>query len=340
MNRMSRHCRYCRYQRSGARIGTIGLVSALALGGVLGGVPAVAAQQSSPKPRVIRVPDLPTDATHGLDATAVATQAYQRTGQPRPVRVGDVLAVPYGTSQPTLVCAPLRLCVIRLQAGETLLEPPGPADSERWITGIMHTGPDGATPLVYVKPVDCDLTTNLVISTDRHLYNIMLDAPPCGPGGATKGPLNQPEAPFTASLTFYYPAEMAAETAANMTARRTAPLPIAATPPTTPPGVPPEQFNFAYHITKDKKFPWQPSHVFDDGVHTYIGVPREAAATAAPVLFVLNDDGTRAVLNYTLAHGYYITDRVIRRAVLVLADGGKERTLRLTNTAPAREGAR
>lgn len=308
-------------------IGTLGLALGLL---ALSRAHAASAQATPPTPPAAQAPTPPKDATHGLEATAVATQEYLRTGVPRAVRAGDVLAVPYGRSQPTLVCAPLRLCLIHLQPGETLLEPPGPADAERWITGVMRTGPNGETPLVYVKPVDCDLTTNLVISTDRHLYNVMLDAPPCGPGGAMKGPRNTPEAPYTWSLAFYYPAE----TARDEISRPAQPVPLAAAPA----GVPPEQFNFAYTIKKDKKFPWSPSRVFDDGAHTYIGVPPEARASAAAVLFLVNDDGTRAVLNYTLAHDHYITDRVIRRAVLVIVDGGKERTLFLTNTAPVDGG--
>lgn len=106
-------------------------------------------------------------------------------------------------------------------------------------------------------------------------------------------------------------------------------MPLAASAP----GISPDRLNFAYAVDKDRRFPWSPAHVFDDGAHVYIKLPPEARNTAAPVLFVLNDDGTRAVLNYALSHDYYVTDRLFHRAVLVIAEGGQERRLTLTDTA-------
>src|SRR5690348_15947609 len=64
------------------------------------------------------------------DATVAATQEYLKTGQARPVRVGDALVFPYGKSQPTLTCIPLRTCLIQLQPGEIVQGPPALGDSE------------------------------------------------------------------------------------------------------------------------------------------------------------------------------------------------------------------
>jgi type IV secretion system protein VirB9 len=239
--------------------------------------------------------------------------------------MGDFLAFPYGKSQPTLTCAPLRTCLIRLQAGETVLGAPALGDSERWLVGLLTTGPNGNTPLVYVKPTDCDITTNLVISTDRHLYNVMLDSPPC-----PKGSTNNITEPYTWHLTFYYPDEAAQQWAAHAAIRANE---IALAPATT--GMSPDQLNFAYDVKKDRKFPWKPEHVFDDGVHLYIKRPASAAQAPAPVLFGLSDDGTRVMLNYTLRHDYYITDRLVDRAVFIVVDGNTERKLTLIKTGGA-----
>jgi P-type conjugative transfer protein TrbG len=294
--------------------GAMALLMPLLLGSLL-------AQQSVPPSM-----DMQKNATDGLDATVAATQEYLKTGRARSVRVGEALAFPYGKSQPPLTCAPLRTCLIRLQAGEAVLGPPALGDSERWITGVMTTGPGGATPVVYVKPVACDITTNIVISTDRHLYNVALDSPPC----TTKGPGNNRSDVYTWQLTFYYPDEATELWTAKSTAERS--------PATTPSGVLPERLNFAYKIEKDRRFPWRPSQVFDDGQHVYIKLPPEARSAAAPVLFVLNEDKGRTILNYILSHDYYVTDRVFHRAVLVVAEDGKERRLTLTNRATPSRG--
>ncbi|HVT60360.1 MAG TPA: TrbG/VirB9 family P-type conjugative transfer protein [Thermoanaerobaculia bacterium] len=90
---------------------------------------------------------------------------------------GDLL-VPFGHGRATVRCAPLRACAIELEAGEVVLSTSS-GDSERWLIQAASAGRDGRTPLLVVKPTGCDLATNLLISTDRRLYEVELDSPPC-----------------------------------------------------------------------------------------------------------------------------------------------------------------
>ena len=99
-----------------------------------------------------------------LDVVADATREYERTGVARTIEEGAFLTFPYGHSQPTVTCAPLRACVIELQAGESVLSRIA-GDTQRWEIELAPAGPDGHTPLVVVKPHDCGLTTNLVLTT-------------------------------------------------------------------------------------------------------------------------------------------------------------------------------
>lgn len=290
------------------------------------------AQQSSPTtttPPPSPAPTSPAGAGPStattLDATIVATQEYLKTGHARTVRAGDFLAFPYGQRQPTLTCAPLRACLIRLQPGETVLSPLALGDSERWLTGLLASGPGGATPLVYVKPTDCDLTTNLVIATDRHVYTVTLDAAPCGKSGTTRG-MNDPTESYTSHLTFYYPDETVQQWTTHAPTHSTE-FPLAPMPTTH--GASPDELHFAYDVQKDRHFPWKPDHLFDDGAHVYVHRPASAANTVAPILFALDADGKRAILNYTIRGAYYITDRVADRLVFVLMDGTHERRLTL-----------
>jgi type IV secretory pathway VirB9-like protein len=92
-----------------------------------------------------------------------------------------------------------------------------------------------------------------------------------------------------------------------------------------------DAFNFEYRLHRDHGFPWNPLAVFDDGAHCYIKLPALAAHRDAPVLFVMRDDGTKALLNYSVSGDTYVTDRVFRAAVLVIGDGNQERSVRIEN---------
>ena len=66
--------------------------------------------------------------------------------------------------------------------------------------------------------------------------------------------------------------------------------------------------------------------MFDDGARVYIKLPDEARHAEAPVLFVLEPDGSKVLVNYSVVGGdTYVTDRLFDRAVLVAGVGGKER---------------
>ncbi len=238
------------------------------------------------------------------DSVAIATREYRERGTARTIVEGNFITFPFGHSQPTLTCTVLRACVIQLQPGEVVLSKIS-GDTERWEITPSPAGPDGRTTLVVVKPRDCDLTTNLVLSTDRRLYDLTLDAPPC------KTRSTNPQEPYVRHVRFYYPDETVVEWEK--------PAPVRVAPDVA-------ALNFGYRVKKDKQFPWSPAQVFDDGARVYIKLPEDARHAEAPALFVYEADGSKTLLNYTLAGGdTYVTDRLFQRAVLVMGVDGKER---------------
>lgn len=246
-------------------------------------------------------------AGHVVDPITAATRAYQTSGIARTVVQGNFLTFPYGHSQPTLTCTVLRACVIELEPGEIVLARIS-GDTERWEISPAPAGPDGRTVLIVVKPRDCDITTNLVLATDRRLYDLTLDAPPC------RGRSTNPQQPYVRHVRFYYPDETIARWA-----MAPAPAPVRITPDVL-------SLNFAYRVKKDRRFPWRPAQVFDDGAHVYIKLPHEARHAEAPVLFVLESDGSKVLINYSVIGGdTYVTDRLFDRAVFVTGVDGKER---------------
>ena len=245
------------------------------------------------------------------DAVTAATRDFRSTGVARTVVQGNFVNFPYGHSQPTVTCARLRACVIELQPGEIVLSRIA-GDLERWEIAPAPAGPDGKTTLVVVKPKDCDITTNLVLATDRHIYDLTLDSPPCKTIAGRSA--TNPQDPYARHIRFYYPDETIAEWAKPAAPRVGADV---------------TQLNFHYDVRRDKKFPWQPAQVFDDGAHVYIKLPDEALHSEAPALFMVAEDGSRTLLNYSVMGDTYITDRLFQRAELVAGVNGKERKITL-----------
>jgi P-type conjugative transfer protein TrbG len=247
------------------------------------------------------------------DPEIAATREYARTGVARTIEEGAFETFPYGHAQPTVTCAPLRACVIELEAGESVLSKIA-GDTQRWEIQIAVAGTNGQTPLVVVKPHDCGLTTNLVLPTTAgRIYDLTLDSPPCPRSG-----LN-PHGAYVRHVRFYYPDALVESWAA--------PPQVTISPVTATLSA----LNFAYRIRRERHVAWVPIAVFDDGAHCYIKLPPGASRREAPVLFVLSEDGGKMLLNYNLVGDSYVTDRVFRSAVLVLGEGGHERSVRLDN---------
>ena len=125
------------------------------------------------------------------------------TGKAPVVRKPGFVVFPYGERQPILYCKPLRICDIELEAGEGVLNI-ALGDSERWIASKMESGPeDGRRAHVVVKPTEFDLSTNLVITTDRRVYHLGLIS------------TLEEDASYFRSVRFYYPQDTVQRWAIN-----------------------------------------------------------------------------------------------------------------------------
>lgn len=199
---------------------------------------------------------------------------------------------------------------IALQQGETLVGP-GPVaagDTARWMIGDTLSG-SGATQRVHilVKPTRPDITTNLVINTNRRTYHVELRANPHA---------------YMASVSWSYPQdELIAVRKAETEAAEAAPVAE---------GLALEHLNFDYKLSGDRPA-WRPVRVFDDGRRTLIEFPPDIGQGEMPPFFVIGEEGEAQLINYRVSGRYFIVDRLFRKAELRLGAGRRQQRVKITN---------
>ena len=201
----------------------------------------------------------------------------------------------YGQIQPSIVCSPLQVCDIELQAGEVVRDVLV-GDTVRWKVEPATSGaPGGQAIHLIVKPSEPGLVTSMVVTTSRRTYHLQLKS------HATQ---------YMARVGFEYPENVGARMA-DINARLEA---------STIPGanVPAEQLNFAYHVSGNAS--WRPTRVYSDGQKTYIQFPSSLAGVDAPVLFAISG-GENRIVNYRMRGSMMIVDYHIDHAVLVSGVG-------------------
>lgn len=208
--------------------------------------------------------------------------------------------------------SPGEITDIALQPGETLVGsgPVAAGDTVRWIIGDTESG-SGADKQVHilVKPTRPDLSTNLVINTDRRTYHMEL---------------RSTEKTYMASVSWQYPRDQL------IALRRENAEALAAQPIST--GVDLAKVNFRYAIEGDR-VPWRPLRAFDDGRQVFIEFPRGIRQGQMPPLFVVGPEGkTSELVNYRVRGNYMIVDRLFAAAELRLGSGKSQKRIRIVRT--------
>ncbi|WP_297321968.1 P-type conjugative transfer protein TrbG [uncultured Bartonella sp.] len=200
---------------------------------------------------------------------------------------------------------------IALQPGEELVGngPVAAGDTVRWIIGDTESGAgDNRQIHILVKPVRADLTTNLVINTNRRTYHLEL---------------RSTDETYMASVMWQYPQDqIIALRQQNARARNAEPVAG---------NVDVSKLNFRYAIKGDRA-PWRPVRAYDDGRQVFIEFPRGIAQGEMPPLFVVAPDGKDSELvNYRVRDNYMVVDTLFAAAELKLGDGrnAKQKSVRI-----------
>ena len=191
-----------------------------------------------------------------------------------------------------LYTSPGRVTDIALQPGEKLTSVSA-GDTVRWVIGDTTSGSGGGQQVhVLIKPTRADLKTNLLIYTDRRLYQLEMTAGPSA---------------WMASAAWSYPQDdLLALQNAQSQADSSAPVAD---------GLRLERLAFRYAISGDRP-PWRPINAFDDGEKVYIQFPPGIAQTDMPPLFVVGANGDAKIVNYRVRAPYFVVDGLFAAAEL------------------------
>jgi P-type conjugative transfer protein TrbG len=213
----------------------------------------------------------------------------------------------FGATLPVVVCAPLYVCDLTLEAGEVVNDI-NIGDGVRWqITPAIQGSGAAAITHVIIKPTDIGLVTNLVITTDRRAYTIKL--------------MSRRE-DWLPKVSFFYPDAVQQQ----WNTYRTQQERLREATDAESREVGPADLDFAYEISGDSPA-WRPVRVYSGSGKTYIQFPAGVRHGDLPALVALADDGglfsepNKQLVNYRYVNGRFEVDKVLDRAALISGVG-------------------
>ncbi|MDX3925937.1 MAG: P-type conjugative transfer protein TrbG [Shinella sp.] len=272
-------------------------------------LPAVPTAAVEQRPRPLHIPPAWTVARGGtVTGTAIGrVENANAAARVEPRREGYYNAIQiYPWSEGALYqvyAAPGQITDIALEPGESLgAGPIAAGDTARWIIGDTESG-SGTTRRVHilVKPTRPDISTNLVVTTDRRVYMIEL---------------RSGQKPYMPSVAWAYPQPPAGQ---RQTVPATPIIPAVAAR------------NYRYGLTGGNP-PWKPVSVYDDGRRVYVEFPRGIVQGELPPLFVIGPDGEAEIVNSRIYQNILIVDRLFGAAELRLGSGKRQEAVRIVRT--------
>ena len=245
------------------------------------------------------------------EAVVAAVKRWQQTGRAKPIVSDDgVVFYPFGQYQPKVICSPIRVCDIALQAGEKITDTPSTGDDVRWnIFKSVSGTADKKINHVVVKPKDVDLETNLIVRTDRRVYHIEL--------------ISRNDGEYINQVAFYYPNDIQdnwrdeelQET--EVTAQAQAKSEVAECASDI------NHIDTAYEI-KGGTPTTKPKLIYNNGTKTCILMPDDIKNWEASAFVIIGKDDKKQLTNYRVLNNWYVVDKLFDHGALLIGENGAD----------------
>ncbi|EDP6893723.1 P-type conjugative transfer protein TrbG [Campylobacter lari] len=226
---------------------------------------------------------------------------------------GEVIFL-YGEAMPSIITAPLRLTDIALEPGE-IIKDVQIGDSIRWAVSLSISGEEPyLVSHIIIKPTDKNLQTTMNIMTNKRVYrlNLVSEAKKFMPAVSFNYANN-----IIKTLENYKNQMKIKSEAKNFYKTKNDEIPSNI-----------DNLDFGYSIKGEAQF--KPLRVYNDGIKTYIQMPKNIKFYEAPALMILDSSKEKQIVNYRLKYDTFIVDRLFNKAILLSNVGSKQEKIIIT----------
>ena len=227
------------------------------------------------------------------EALRLANSWSDRPIKPIQTAAGKVVYV-HGSTMPTVIGAPMQISDIELEPSEVVNEILV-GDTTRWLVESGVSG-NGITH-IFVKPLNADLQTSLVITTNKRVYHIKLVSQAFG---------------HTPYLGFLYQEQAKIVAAKDRKDQKWSTGEIA--------GQTVDLSGLDFHYRVSGKAAWKPIQVYNDGQQTFVRLPESASKAEVPVLLAMKGKREQLV-NYRVQNNTFIVDGLFDHLALISGVG-------------------
>lgn len=227
------------------------------------------------------------------EALRLANSWSDRQIKPIQTAAGKVVYV-HGSTMPTIIGAPMQISDIELESGE-LVNEILVGDTTRWLVESGASG-SGITH-IFVKPLEADLQTSLVITTNKRVYHLKLVSQAVG---------------HTPYVGFLYHEQAKIIAAKDRKDQKWATGEVA--------GQTVDLSGLDFHYKVAGKATWKPIQVYNDGQQTFVRLPESATKTEVPVLLAMKGKREQLV-NYRVQNNTFIVDGLFEHLALISGVG-------------------